>query len=489
MKNILIFGVMAASLGFVQPEVRAQSGSVSVQQSTTSGGSSSVNTTVINVQISGSFSGSVPANETGNSPLTLEHAIQLGLKYNLGAVDAGASLRQVRAQRLLALSKLLPSITASLGETGAKTDLATLGLSPSAFGKGVPLPVTVGPYHYYDLRTSISFDAFDRSALHSYRSAQESERASEFSDRDARELVVLAVGGEYLRVLADAALVEAQEAQVRSAQASHNQALAQNQAGTRSGVDTERSQVELQTEQQRLTSRKADLVKEKRTLARLIGYRLDSELEPAEKLVLNSAAPMPLDAALKLAMEQRADLKSAAADLRAAEESFKSARAEHLPTVSVSGYLGVQGINPNAGNGVFSGTASLSVPVWEGGKIHADEEQARGVIDQRRAEYQDRRSSVELDVRNAYTDLETATNQVHVADSNRQLALQTLQQSQDRFQAGVATSVEVVQSQESLAAANRDYVSSLYADNLAKIDLARAVGNAEANIPQFLKGN
>jgi outer membrane protein TolC len=242
---------------------RAQSGSVSVQQSTTSGGSSSVNTTVINVQIGGSFSGSVPGNETGAAALTLEHAIQLGLKYNLGAVDAGASLRQVRAQRLLALSKLLPSISASLGETGAKTDLATLGLSPSAFGKGVPLPVTVGPYHYYDVRTSVSFDAFDRSALHSYRSAQESERASEFSDKDARELVVLAVGGEYLRVLADAALVEAQEAQVLSAQASYNQAVAQNQAGTRSGVDTERSQVEWQTEQQRLTSQRADLVKEK----------------------------------------------------------------------------------------------------------------------------------------------------------------------------------------------------------------------------------
>jgi len=483
MKRILIFAVLAVS------PVWAQSGSVSVQQSTASGGSSSVNTTVINVQINGSFSGSVPGNETGNSPLTLERAIQLGLKYNLGAVNAGASLRQVRAQRLLALSKLLPSITAGLSETGAKTDLETLGLSASAFGKGAALPVTVGPYHYYDVRTSVSFDAFDRSAVHSYRSAQESERASEFSDRDARELIVLAVGGEYLRVLADAALVEAQEAQVRSAQASYNQAVAQNQAGTRSGVDTERSQVELQTEQQRLTSQKADLVKEKRTLARLIGYPLDSEITPAEKLVLSTAAPMPLDAALKLAMDQRADLKSTAADLRAAEESFKSAHAEHLPTVSVSGYLGVQGINPNAGNGVFSGTASVSVPVWQGGKIHADEEQARGVIDQRRAEYQNQRGSVELDVRNAYTDLETATDQMRVADSNRKLALQTLQQSQDRFQAGVATSVEVVQSQESLAAANRDYVSSLYAHNLAKIGLARAVGNAETNIPQFLKGN
>jgi outer membrane protein TolC len=479
---------MAASLGFVHPEVRAQSGSVSVQQSTTSGGSSSVNTTVINVQISGSFSGSVPGTDTGG-PLTLERAIQLGLKYNLGAVSAGAALRQVRAQRLLALSKLLPSITASLSETVSKTDLETLGLSASAFGKGAALPVTVGPYHYYDLRTSISFDAFDRSALHSYRSAQESERASEFSDRDARELIVLAVGGEYLRVLADAALVEAQEAQVISAKASYNQAVAQNQAGTRSLVDTERSQVELQTEQQRLTSQKADLIKEKRTLARLIGYPLDSEVAPSEKLVLNTAAPMPLDDALKHAMEQRADLKSAAADLRAAEESFKSAHSERLPTVSVSGYLGVQGIDPNAGNGVFSGAASLNVPVWQGGKIHADEEQARGVIDRRRAEYRDRRGSVELDVRNAYTDLETAADQVQVAESNRRLALQTLQQSQDRFQAGVATSVEVVQSQESLAAANRDYVSSLYAHNLAKIGLARAVGSAETNIPQFLKGN
>jgi outer membrane protein TolC len=109
-------------------------------------------------------------------------------------------------------------------------------------------------------------------------------------------------------------------------------------------------------------------------------------------------------------------------------------------------------------------------------------------VDQRRAEYQDQRGVVELDVRNAYTDLETAADQVRVAESNRQLALQTLQQSQDRFVAGVATSVEVVQSQESLAAADRDYVSSVYAHNLAKISLARALGEAENSISQFLKG-
>jgi outer membrane protein TolC len=414
----------------------------------------------------------------------------MGLRYNLGAVDASASLRQVRAQRLSALSQLLPNISAGLSETGAKTDLETLGLSKGAFGGGaIALPVTVGPYHYYDARVSLNYNVVDMTAVHNYREAKILEQASALSEKDARELVILAVGGEYLRVLADVALVEAQEAQVKYAESSFQQAVAQRDAGTKAPIDAQRSQVELQTEQQRLTSQRADLVKEKRSLARIIGLRLDAEIDPQEKLLFTPAPPLPEDEALKTAVNKRSDLKSAAAQLQAAEEALKAARSEHLPSVNVNGYVGVEGINPNSGNGVFSGTASLSVPVWQGGRIHADIEQAQAAIDQRRAEYQDQRGAVELDVRNAYTDFETAKDQVQVAESNRSLALQTLEQSQDRFTAGVATSVEVVQSQESLAAADRDYVSSLYSHNLAKLSLARALGEAETSISQLLKGN
>jgi outer membrane protein TolC len=466
-----------------------QSGSVAVEQSTAGGASSSVNTSTTQVRVQGSYSGSVPSDVTLSGAMTLEQAIQLGLRYNLGTVSASASLRQVRAQRLSALSQLLPTISGSVSETGAKTDLQTLGLSSGAFGGGAQLPKVVGPYHYYDARASLNFNVLDMTARYNYRSARELEQAAELSDADARELVVLAVSGSYLKLLADAALIEAQEAQVRYAQSSRDQAVAQNQAGTKSSVDAERSQVELQTEQQRLTSQKADLIKDKRTLARTIGLRLDADIVPLEKLSYSAPPPEPLDEALKQAYGARADLKAAAAQLRAAEESLKAAHAEHLPSVNVNGYFAVQGVNPNSGNGVFSGTASLNIPIWQGGRIRADEEQARAAIDQRRAEYQDQRGSVELDIRNAYTDFETATNQVQVAQSNQALALQTLQQSQDRFRAGVATSVEVVQSQESFAAADRDYVSSLYAHNLAKISLARAIGQAETYIPKFLKGN
>ncbi len=422
--------------------------------------------------------------------LTLAQAVQLGLRYNLGSVSANASLRQVRGERLAALSSLRPTIDASVSETGSKTDLQTIGLSSNAFGKGLPFafPTTVGPFHYYDVRASVNYNVLDFTAIHNYRQSKESERAADLSDRDARELVVLAVSGEYLRVLATAALVDAQDAQVRYAESSYNQALAQQNAGTKSPVDTQRSQVELQTERQRLTSQRADLVKEKRSLARSIGLSLDSELTLAERLSFTPKPPPPVDDALKRGFAQRADLKATEAQLRAAEESVKSAHSEHLPYVNVNGFVGVQGINPNHGNGVFSATAALNIPIWQGGRIRADEQQAQAAVDQRRAEYEDQRGAVELDIRNAYLDLQVANDQVQVAESNQALALQTLKQSQDRFVAGVADSVEVVQSQESLAAAARDYVNSLYSHNVAKISLARAVGEAEQGVASFLKG-
>jgi outer membrane protein TolC len=466
-----------------------QSGSVVPQQRSSGVTSSTVNTSTTTIQVQGAYAGSVSGLETGytNIVLTLDQAVQMGLKFNLGGVSAGVSSRQVRAQRLVALSALLPSIDASLTETGATTSLQTLGLTSGAFG-GLALPAVVGPYHYYDARLTLKYNVLDQAALHNYRQAKETANAAEWNDRDVRELVVLAVGGQYLRIAADLALVGAQEAQVRYAQSSYDQARAQVQAGTKSEVDQQRSQVELQTEQQRLLSQRADVIKEKRALARSIGLQLAADFTLAETLTFNPYAPADLEAALKMALSGRADLKSAEAQLRAAQEALKAARAERLPTVSVSGYVALEGVNPNAGNGVFQGVASVSVPVFQGGRIKAAEEQARAAIEQRRAEYQDKRGVIELDIRNAYTDFEVAVDQVRVADSNRDLALRTLQQSQDRFAAGVATSVEVVQSQESLAAANRDYVSGLYAHNLSKINLARAVGQAEKGIANIFKG-
>ena len=149
----------------------------------------------------------------------------------------------------------------------------------------------------------------------------------------------------------------------------------------------------------------------------------------------------------------------------------------------------MEGVNPNTGSGVFQGSAGVTIPVFNGGRIRADTAQADAVVDQRRAELSNERGAVELDVRNAYIDLTVASDQVGTAESNRKLALSIVQQSQDRFAVGVADSVEVVNSQESLAAADHDYVSSLFSQNLARIALAHAMGEAEKDFADLFKGS
>jgi outer membrane protein TolC len=503
--GILLVAFQTVASGQSTPGTRVQQlplsgspggNSVSTQQSATNSGQHDTNTISTILQIEGRYQGSVldPTAADSSVPLTLGDAIRRGLQFNLGAVSASNSLRQARAERLAALSAMLPKVNGSLGMSEEKVDLQAEGFSSSTLERVSPtlasaLPATVGPFHYYDVRGTVSENAFDLTALHNYRSQTELQHASELSDRDARELVILAVSGEYLNVLASQTLVQSQTAQVQYAQSSYDQAAAQHAAGTKALIDAQRSRVQLTTEQQRLRSDQADLKKQKLLLARMLGIPLGTQLTLAEALTPNPQAFDPLSTLIAHGIEQRADLKSMEASLRAAEQALKAARAERLPTAGVSGFYGAQGITANGGNGVFSVTASINIPLWQGRRTEADIREAQVVVDQRRAEYQDKRGSVELEIRSDYIDVTVANDQVSVADENRKLALDTLRQSQDRFAAGVTTSVEVVQSEESLAAAERDYINSLYSQNLALISLWRATSDIEQHISGLLKGN
>ena len=471
---------------------RDQTGA-SVQQSATPSAGSSVNTLNTQVTIQGAYSGSEldPNPPAGSLTLTLAEAVRRGLEFNLGKIGADAASRQAEAQRLSARSSLLPTISASASENAEKVNLAAEGFSASAFGisSGFNFPTTVGPFHYYDVRGSLQQSLMDFTALHNYRSARQSADAANLDARQAREEVVLAVTGTYLQLMATSALIDEQRVEVEYAAASYKQARAQTDAGTKPPIDANRSLVELQTEQQRLRSQLGDMQKQKNALARLIGLPLGLDIHIIEKLQTLPADNAQVEELVRRSWTLRQDLKSAEAQLRAAEEARKAAGAEHLPSAAVNGYYGMEGVNPNTGSGIFEATAALNIPIFNGGRTHADTTQADAVVAQRRAELSNERGAVELDVRNAYIDLSVASDQVVTAESNRKLALATLQQSQDRFAVGVADSVEVVNSQEALAAADHDYVSSLFSQNLASIALAHATGEAEKDFVNLFKGS
>jgi outer membrane protein TolC len=461
--------------------------SASLQQSASPSTTSSVNTINTTVQVQGAYQGSIAGPFAGDGPihLTFAQAIQRGLQYNLGALDSSASFKQARAQRLSALSQMLPNIYATISESGAKTDLQTLGLSSGVF-PGAALPTVVGPYHYYSAEANLS-EEFSFTALHNLRSAEEARQAAMMNARDARETVVLAVSGSYLRVLATQALVASQEAQVKYAEVSYKQARDQREAGTKAQIDANRSLVELQSQQQRLTSDKTQLTKEEMSLARVIGLPLDRQLLLSETLPKSAPEIPGAESAGKAGMDHRADLQAAALQMKAAQQALSASRSEYLPSVSVNGSFGLEGVNPNKGANVFQATATLNIPIWSSGRVRADVQQADAAVGQRRAELEDKKGAVEHDVRTALLDLNVATQQVKVAESNRELALSTLKQSQDRFAAGVTTSVEVVQSQESLVSAELDYINGLFSLNVGRINLARATGQAETAVPNMIQ--
>lgn len=346
---------------------RQAGSSVQVQQSATSG--SAANTLNTQISVSGNTAGSVldPNATTAPITLTLEDAIRRGLSFNLGRVAADTASRAAKAQSALTRSSLLPQINASLSENAAKVDLAAEGFSASAFGTsfGFAFPATVGPFHYYDLHGSLQEDFLDFTAIHNLRSSHQAEDAAQLNARDEREQVVLAVAGSYLQLLATSALIEQQQVEVQYAEASYKQAQAQADAGNKAPIDATRSLVEFQIEKQRLSSERGDFLKQKNSLARLIGLPLGAEITLAEKLPTTTPAAPALDAAIRTAFAQRQDLRSAEAQLRAAEEARKAAAAEHLPTANVGGTYGLQGTNPDSGTGVFQASATISVPIFK----------------------------------------------------------------------------------------------------------------------------
>ncbi len=476
---------------FLPPSGRVnQPGTVSAQQTADPG--SGVATVSSSVQVSGDFAGSVqgPPVPAGAVTLSLADAVNRGLRVNLAAISSANSVRSAGAARAQELSALLPNLSASAGETVTQVNLAAYGFQfKSPPGLNFSIPSVVGPFSYSSLTGSLSQSVYDPVQRRNWHASKETERAAVLSAKDARELIILAVGGSYLQTLASQANVASQRAQVENAQAVYDQAVTRKTAGTNAKIDVMRSLVELQTQQQRLSTYESDLRKQKIALARIVGIPLDRELILSEPL---SYQPEPLPSAaslVNLALAERSDLRAAEAQVKAAEQIVSAARAERLPSLSINGDYGVLGPSPVSNHGVFAVTGSVNVPIWLGGRTEADIRDAQATLDERRAELADQQARVEQDVRTALIELETATGQVKLAETNRGYANETLVEARDRFNAGVATTVEVVQAQEQVAGAENDYISSLFSFNLAKLTLARATGEAEKNLPGLLKGN
>jgi outer membrane protein TolC len=431
------------------------------------------------------FAGSTPTKLVpGTLPLSLQEAIDRGLKQNLGLLLSDANIRSARGQRWEQLSALLPHVTASPYIADSKINLAELGFTSLG---GATLPASIGPFSYFDARLNFTQSLFDAKLISNTRAATQSLKSAEYTFKDARDLVVLAVGYVYLQAIADEARIQTAEAQVATAKALFDQATDQVNAGTSPAIDGLRAKVELQTRQQQLIQARNNFAIQKLTVGRVIGLAPGQEFEFTDKSPFRPFDGITIDEALKRAYASRSDYLAAMTDVRAAEFSRKAAVAGYYPSLAFNTDYGTGGSHPSTATQVYDVRGTLSIPIFQGNSVHADILQADAKLQQTRERLDNLRAQIDTDIRTALLNLQSSADQVNVARSNIDLAEETLVQSKDRFSAGVTDTVEVVQSQEAVASAHEQYISSLYNFNFAKISLARALGIAEAGVKEYFK--
>jgi len=433
------------------------------------------------------FLGSVPTGNRSSAPLalSLRDTIDRGLKANLGLLISDSANESARAERVRTLSALLPQISGRVSENVEQLNLATAGFDLRL--PGVSVPTIAGPFHYTDVRALATWTVFDYRDRKNYTVSQETKRAAQFSVSNARDLVVQATVNAYLLIIADASRVEAIRSQVDTARVLYERATDQQNAGTAAGIDVLRSQVELKRQQQRLLAQTNEFQKDKLALGRVIGLPAGQDYNISETAPFSPLVSMTEDQALQTALEQRPDLQSYKARVRAAEEAVKGARGQRYPTATVTGEYGDVGRALTNSHGTFAFVASTKFNIFDGGRITGDVVEAEAGLKQRQDELADLGGQIDYQVRTAFLDIRSAADQVAVAQDNVDLANQTLAQARDRFSAGLTDNIEVVQAQDSIAAANDALISALHAHNVAKVGLARALGGAEDGIRRLLE--
>jgi outer membrane protein len=408
--------------------------------------------------------------------LTLDQAVALAFKQNPTAQIAILTAAQSEQDKNIARAELLPQANARISDEAQKVNLL------AQFGGKTPFPgfpKTLGPYQIFSAGPSVSAPVFDLTLWNRFQAARNTADASKANSLSTREQVILLTVSQYIGTLRAVANVQASKSRVDLAQALYNQAADLQKEGVGTGIDTLRANVELQNEKQRLLEAQNDRETLLYGLSRLLNLDPRQRIELADALNFSDTPQPEVEASIEAALADRQEWKALNSQVKAAENQKRAAQSERLPSVRFDGTFAYVGTSGNTTLPTYTYQGSVNVPLFTGGRIHA--EVVRADLEIRKLEEQraDLRNQIALDVKTALLNLDSARNEVQVANLGVQLSKEEVDQARDRFKAGVANNIEVIQAQDSLSRANDNQIAALYRFNQARADLARSIGQME----------
>jgi outer membrane protein TolC len=443
------------------------------------------------------FFGSVTAQPSTSEPLklSLDDAIQRGLKNNLGLQEAQNGEKVLHGVKSEATQEFLPTIWLT-GDTGYYMhDLAALGFGPKVIAEFAPLfpggkmpaglsnitrdDLTEGQIHYSEI-------LFSGPVIEGWKAAGAAERSAYFNKMSARGEVVQQVATAYLRAIADESQVENAKALVAEAQLLLDHVHAAHEAGTAANLDELRARVQLEAQQQALIAAQNQQAKDLILLKREIGIAPGQEMTLTDPAPYSDLAEQTPEEVRALAYRSRQDyqnLQNQAVEYKALHAVYRS---ERLPTLSFYSYYGTSTVNGAGTHGDFVAIGTLNFPIFREARLRGDEDASKADMDSINAQLADLRNHIDEQVRAALLDVGANKQLVDVARSNVDLATRALSDETDRVNAGVDDNLPLVTAQATLATAENNLVESLYQYNVSKLLLARAAGVLEQQYRAYL---
>lgn len=418
-------------------------------------------------------------------PLSISDAVTRGIQANLLLIQQQGRQDRADADRTSALASLLPQLNGQLSAIRQKVSLAAFGFT------GVPgaeFPTLIGPFNVVDARVDVSGALLDLSATAALSEKSALARAEAHATGYTRQQIMFAIALLYDQALAADSRLSAAKSHAATAETLDKLAQDQKAAGLVAGIDVLRQDVLLESAKQRVVMAANEAQKARLRLARAIGLPLGQEFTLTGTLAYRELPAITIDAAVADAYAQREDLKGAEERVKAADAAVRVATFSRLPTIHFDAAYGKIGNSVSDVLSTYSAAAVMRIPLFDGSAAKAKALKATAEMTARKADSDDERAGVYYEVRSALLDMDAANAAVRIASRGRDLANLQLTQARDRFAAGVASTIELAQAQESVATADDNYIATLFAHVVAKAMLARTLGTPEASIAQYLGG-
>jgi outer membrane protein TolC len=405
--------------------------------------------------------------------LSLRQAVDIALVNSTVLKEAEARLTHASGQYEQARSALLPQV-------GVIARQGYLTINLQGIGLDLPgQPAVIGPFGSMDARIGLTQDLLNIASIRSWQSYGSRRDSSRLLLENAREVVTLNVVGAYLQALRAKESRNTLVEQVRLANELYQLTADRLKQGVASGLDANRAKQQVNSlEQQRLEAEQS-YAEARLNLANILQANITSEFEVSDTAAYGVGETINRQATVQAALASRPDYRAAETTVRAAEQEIQAIKATRLPTLRLRASDGQSGNSPVHNVNTYSVQGTLEIPIFTGGRIRGEVNEAEGVLREAMAKRDKNRAQIETDVLTAIAGVEWALKQLETSAENVQLSRQEVSLTRDRFVQGVADNTEVVNAQDRLTRSNDARIRAQYTLGVARANLARAIGGAE----------